>query len=99
MFVAAMLLVPETQQRAQSELDSVIGDDRLATIADKPSLPYVSALITEVFRWQPVVPTGVTHLAMEEDEYRGFRIPRGTVVIPNPWYVIIRPVLQWVLDS
>ncbi|RPD69171.1 cytochrome P450 [Lentinus tigrinus ALCF2SS1-7] len=85
MFMAAMVLFPETQQRAQAELDSVIGPDRLPDIRDKEQLPYLSALLVEVFRWKPVVPTGVAHLAMEEDEYRGYRIPRGALMIPNPW--------------
>ena len=88
MFLAAMVLFPETQRLAQAELDSVVGPDRLPTIHDKAQLPYVSALLVEVFRWQPVVPTGVTHLAMEEDEYKGYRIPSGAVVIPNPWYAL-----------
>ncbi|KAI0718518.1 cytochrome P450 [Cerioporus squamosus] len=85
MFIAAMVLFPETQRLAQTELDSVIGRDRLPTVRDKAQLPYLSALLIEVFRWQPVVPTGVSHLAMEEDEYRGHRIPRGAVLLPNPW--------------
>ena len=87
MFVAAMALFPEVQQRAQAELDSVIGRDRLPTLRDRANLPYVSALLLEVYRWKPVVPLGVTHRVSEEDEYRGFRIPRGTVTIQNPWYV------------
>ncbi|TFK85636.1 cytochrome P450 [Polyporus arcularius HHB13444] len=93
MFVAAMVLFPKAQRLAQAELDAVIGPDRLPTVSDKSSLPYISALITEVFRWQPVVPTGVIHLAMEEDEYRGYHVPRGTVVIPNPWAYSRDPAL------
>ncbi|KAI0753216.1 cytochrome P450 [Daedaleopsis nitida] len=85
MFVAAMALFPEAQQRAQAELGSIIGPGRLPTTSDKASLPYVTALLNEVYRWKPVVPLGVTHRAMEEDEYRGYRIPRGTVTIQNPW--------------
>ncbi|RPD54282.1 cytochrome P450 [Lentinus tigrinus ALCF2SS1-7] len=85
MFLAAMVLFPETQRLAQAELDSVVGADRLPTIHDKAQLPYLSALLVEVFRWQPVVPTGVPHLAMEEDEYKGYRIPAGAVIITNPW--------------
>ncbi|TFK85638.1 cytochrome P450 [Polyporus arcularius HHB13444] len=85
MFVAAMVLFPETQRLGQAELDSVVGRDRLPTIRDKAQLPYLSALLLEVFRWQPVVPTGVSHLAMEEDEYRGYHIPRGAVLLPNSW--------------
>ena len=85
MFVAAMVLFPEKQRLAQAELDTVIGSDRLPTIKDKSALPYVTALMTEVFRWKPVVPLGVTHYSMEDDEYRGYRIPRRTVTIQNPW--------------
>ncbi|KAI0800117.1 cytochrome P450 [Fomes fomentarius] len=82
---AAMTLFPEVQRRAQAELDAVIGSDRLPTHNDKPSLPYITALLTEVYRWKPVVPLGVPHRVMEDDEYQGYRIPRGAITIQIPW--------------
>ncbi|KAI0753229.1 cytochrome P450 [Daedaleopsis nitida] len=85
MFVAAMALFPDVQARAQAELDSVIGRDRLPTIRDKGRLPYTAALVTEVYRWQPVVPVGVPHHVMEDDDYNGYRIPRGAMTMQNPW--------------
>ena len=53
-----MSLYPEAQKRAQAELDIVVGRDRLPTLADRPNLPYVEALVSEVMRWVPVAPMG-----------------------------------------
>lgn len=55
-----MQLYPEVQRKAQEEIDRVVGNDRLPTIADRPNLPYIEALIKEVLRWNPVAPLG-TH--------------------------------------
>lgn len=53
-----MTLFPDIQSRAQAEIDAVVGYDRLPTSADRSSLPYIDALVKEVFRWNPVAPTG-----------------------------------------
>jgi cytochrome P450 len=53
-----MLLFPETQKKAQQEIDTVVGSDRLPTMEDRPRLPYIERLILEVQRWQPIVPGG-----------------------------------------
>ena len=57
-FVLAITLNPEVQRKAQAEIDSVIGSDRLPNMGDQDSLPYVNAIIQEVIRWQPVTPLG-----------------------------------------
>jgi len=49
---------PETQRKAQAEIDRVIGNDRFPTLANMPNLPYTEALVKEVFRWNPVTPLG-----------------------------------------
>lgn len=51
-----MSLFPEVQKRAQAELDSIVGGDRLPNFADRSNLPYVDGLVKEVLRWNPVVP-------------------------------------------
>ena len=84
-FFAAMAMNPEVQKRAQSELDSVVGPRRLPNLDDEPELPYVAALIKECLRWRSVIPTGVAHTSMEEDEYKGYRIPKGSIVVSNIW--------------
>jgi cytochrome P450 len=57
-FFLAMQLYPEVQRRAQEEIDRVIGNDRLPTLADRPNLPYIEVVIKEVLRWNPVAPLG-----------------------------------------
>ena len=45
-----MLAYPEVQKKAQAELDSVIGRTRLPEFSDEEALPYISAVVKEVFR-------------------------------------------------
>jgi cytochrome P450 len=54
----ALTLYPDVQKRAQAELDSVLGRDRLPTFDDKPRLPYIDAMFKELMRWRMVVPLG-----------------------------------------
>jgi len=49
---------PRVQLAAQAELDAVIGNERLPTVADRAQLPYIDAIVKEVFRWGPVTPMG-----------------------------------------
>lgn len=58
-FLLAMLLYPEVQQRAQKEIDSVVGVDRLPDFKDRQYLPYVDALLKEVLRWHSPTPLGL----------------------------------------
>lgn len=46
-----MLLYPEVQQRAQAELDEVVGNDILPSFDDRPRLPYIEAIVKEVLRY------------------------------------------------
>jgi cytochrome P450 len=57
-FALAMVLYPDVQKRAQAEIDSVIGRDRLPTFDDRSSLPYVESVLRETFRWHPILPLG-----------------------------------------
>jgi len=84
-FFLAMTLHPEVAKKAQAEIDHVVGNDRLPTFADRDQLPYVEALVKEVFRWNSVVPTGVPHRAMEDGIHEGYFIPKGSLIIANVW--------------
>ncbi|KAJ3562903.1 hypothetical protein NP233_g9292 [Leucocoprinus birnbaumii] len=86
--IVALLLFPSVQKRAQKELDAVIGRSRLPSLEDKPNLPYLNALVKELFRWKPIVPLGLPHMTTEEDEYRGYHVPKGAVVIGNSWAIL-----------
>ncbi|KAG5716246.1 O-methylsterigmatocystin oxidoreductase [Termitomyces sp. T112] len=82
-FFLAMVLNPEVMKKAQAEIDSVVGKDRLPTFEDRQYLPYVDALAKEVLRWNVVVPNGVAHRSIKDDVHDGYFIPKDTLVIVN----------------
>ena len=49
-------MYPEAQFKAFEEINRVIGQDRLPTLADMENLPYMEALWKETLRWSPPVP-------------------------------------------
>ncbi|KAG6337367.1 hypothetical protein ID866_1740 [Astraeus odoratus] len=87
----AMTLYPNVQKKAQAEIDTVIGFDRLPSFSDRDSLPYVEALVKEVLRWHTVAPLGFPHCVSEDNIYRGHYIPKGSLVFPNVWFMLHDP--------
>ncbi|KAF9072873.1 cytochrome P450 [Rhodocollybia butyracea] len=89
-FILAMALHPEKQRKAQEEIDRLVGTERRPTFEDRSQLPYVESIIKEVYRWNPVGPIAVPHKLSSDttDEYRQWRIPKGSVVIANSWAVM-----------
>ncbi|PCH39553.1 cytochrome P450 [Wolfiporia cocos MD-104 SS10] len=86
-FLLAMVLNPDVYAKAQAEMDRVIGSKRLPDFDDRKSLPYLECVLKETHRWRTVVPLGIPHKTLVHDEYRGFDIPAGTVIIPNIWAI------------
>jgi len=81
-FFLAMTLHTSMQQKAQAELDAVVGTDRLPTPADRARLPYFEALLCEVIRTY-IYGIGVPHMVCEDDVYNGYFIPKGAIVLVN----------------
>ncbi|PYI05122.1 putative cytochrome P450 [Aspergillus sclerotiicarbonarius CBS 121057] len=73
--------------KARAELDALVGRDRLPVFEDKANLPYISAIVEEIFRWRPAGPEGVPHMNREETTYNGYTIPKGSVIIANVWTI------------
>ncbi|CEL58893.1 O-methylsterigmatocystin oxidoreductase OS=Aspergillus flavus GN=ordA PE=3 SV=2 [Rhizoctonia solani AG-1 IB] len=86
-----MALYPEVAQRAQAEIDSVVGRGRLPDFTDRESLPYVEALLQELMRMSPPTPLGFPHTVTEDIEFRGYRIPKGASINPNIWMILHDP--------
>ncbi|RXW13417.1 hypothetical protein EST38_g12437 [Candolleomyces aberdarensis] len=82
---------PDVQSKAQVQIDSVVGPNRLPAVTDIQDLPYVHAIVKEVSRWFTVVPLGVAHSNSEDDEYDGFFIPKGTIIFQNNWAIMHNP--------
>ncbi|KAJ7460150.1 cytochrome P450 [Mycena latifolia] len=87
-FVLAMLSNPDAQKCAQAEIDSLTGGKYLPDFEDEASLPYVSALVKEVLRWRNVAPVGMPHMLTTADEYRGYRLPAGSMILGNTWAIL-----------
>lgn len=86
-----MLAYPETQSRAQAEIDAIVGRARPPSFADYPHLPYIRAMVKEVLRWRPVAPLGAPHRCTEDDWYEGMFIPKGAICLTNLWYMTRDP--------
>ncbi|KZT01834.1 cytochrome P450 [Laetiporus sulphureus 93-53] len=84
-FLLAMVMHPEVYRKAQDEIDKVVGNQRLPELEDRASLPFLECVLKEVYRWNPPLPLGITHRLMADDEYRGFDLPGGSMVISNIW--------------
>ncbi|KAK9170020.1 hypothetical protein Syun_002160 [Stephania yunnanensis] len=71
-WVLALLLDnPEMLAKAQIELDTNVGKDRLVEESDIPNLKYLQALLKETLRMYPVGPLLVPHEAMEDATWEG----------------------------
>ncbi|MCJ1379692.1 hypothetical protein MMC17_002794 [Xylographa soralifera] len=84
-FSALIPAYPDIQKRAQAELDTVVGRDRLPTVEDERNLPYCHAIIKEVERCHNPFWLGTPHVATEDFTYEGQFIPKDTVVVLNTW--------------
>ncbi|KAF7352075.1 O-methylsterigmatocystin oxidoreductase [Mycena venus] len=82
-FILAMIQHPEFQDKAQKEIDAVVGNLRLPEFRDRSELPFVEGILQETLRWRPAVPLGVPHRVMEDNIYHGMLIPKGSLVFPN----------------
>ncbi|KAJ7206114.1 cytochrome P450 [Mycena pura] len=84
-FLMAMILYPSTMQKAQAEIDSFFNAETIPGFSRMNDLPYCFALVKELFRWAPAAPGGFPHYTDTDDEYKGYRIRKGTMVIPCIW--------------
>ncbi|PHH80585.1 hypothetical protein CDD80_844 [Ophiocordyceps camponoti-rufipedis] len=85
-FFQAMLLFPEVAKEAQAEIDRVCGD-RIPDLNDVPDLPYIRGCMKESLRWMPAAVLGVPHAVTQDDDYLGYKIPKGASVIFNVWAI------------
>ncbi|KAH9300627.1 hypothetical protein KI387_012210, partial [Taxus chinensis] len=85
--LAALLQKPEFLRKAQEELDTIIGRDRLIEEADMHELKYLQAIVKETFRLYPAAPLLVPHEAIEDCTIGGYHVSAGTQLIVNAWKI------------
>ncbi|KAJ6503471.1 cytochrome P450 [Mycena vitilis] len=77
---------------------------RLPLFTDRPQLPFIDYICYELLRYAPVTPLGIAHYITglipptikknltdrtpEDDVYKGYRLPKGTTVLPNVWAML-----------
>jgi cytochrome P450 len=83
-FFLMMVVHPAIQDKAQAQIDAVVGKDRLPSIEDRPLLPFIDAIFREVLRYNPI-PLSIPHAAVDDDVYCGFHIPKGSMILTNLW--------------
>ncbi|KAG9074417.1 hypothetical protein FRC06_010714, partial [Ceratobasidium sp. 370] len=90
-FFILITLHPEIARKAQLEIDTVTGRDRLPNLEDVSHMPYFNALLQEVMRTYPSVPLGIPHCASEDIQFRGYLIPKGATIYANIWGMLHNP--------
>ena len=90
-----MALHPEVQKKAQAELDAVVGPTRLPNFEDRKSLVYIEAVVKEALRWHNVTPLGIAHVTREDDEFGGYFVPAGSVMVSNIWSALLYNLMKW----
>ncbi|KAI0129955.1 cytochrome P450 [Xylariales sp. AK1849] len=98
-FFLAMMLFPEVQVKAREEIDRVIGSGRLPEFKDRENLPYIAAVVQETLRWQPIAPLGLPHKTDEDDEFHGYRIPKGSITMAAVKWFLSDPAIYKAPES
>ncbi|KAG6843347.1 hypothetical protein H0H87_005586, partial [Tephrocybe sp. NHM501043] len=86
--ILGLLLNPAALKKAQDEIDRVVGTEQLPTFDYVDLLPYITAITKEALRWRDIAPIAIPHFLHADDEYNGYRLPKGSIVIPNAWAML-----------
>jgi cytochrome P450 len=90
--IAGAATYPDWVARARAQLDAVCGvnAERLPGWEDRDKLPYISAVVKEGFRWRPnIAEIGAPTSLIQDDEYEGYKFPKGTVFTWNAWAIAL----------
>ncbi|KAH0712132.1 hypothetical protein KY289_008091 [Solanum tuberosum] len=80
-----LLRKPNIIDKAQQELDRVIGKERWVEEDDFSELPYIDVIIKETFRLHPLAALLPPHYSIEDCNVACYDKPKGTTVFVNAW--------------
>ncbi|WCJ35507.1 Cytochrome P450 81Q32 [Euphorbia peplus] len=83
--MSLLLNHPKVLQKARTEVDKVVGKDRLVDESDCSRLTYLNSIINETLRLYPVTPLLVPHESSTDCTIGGYDIPAGTMLLVNAW--------------
>ncbi|XP_073127951.1 cytochrome P450 76A1-like [Henckelia pumila] len=85
--MAELLHNPQTLQKLQSELRTLIPPGKKLEEQNLEHLPYLKAVIKETLRLHPPLPFLVPHKAMDPCKMSGYYIPKETQILVNVWAI------------
>lgn len=91
--LAELLNNPMDMKKVQEELDIVVGKSCLVKDAHIPKLPYLKAIVKEVFRLHPPTPLLIPHENTKECVIGGYTIPAKTRAYVNIWAIGRDPII------
>ncbi|XP_030532044.1 cytochrome P450 81E8-like [Rhodamnia argentea] len=91
--MANLLNNPDKLKKAQDEIDSLIGHDRLVEESDVSKLPYLQCIIFETLRLNTTAPLLIPHASSDDCTIGGYFIPRDSIVMVNAWAIHRDPEL------
>uniref|UniRef100_A0A915ED05 CYtochrome P450 family n=1 Tax=Ditylenchus dipsaci TaxID=166011 RepID=A0A915ED05_9BILA len=80
--VIHLLYNPDVQTKLHAELDSVIQTNRFIHLADRPRLPYATAVVNEIQRIANVLPQNLARCNTKDVVVNGHFLPKGTSIMP-----------------
>ncbi|XP_035009889.1 cytochrome P450 2G1 [Hippoglossus stenolepis] len=92
--LSVFIKYPKVQEQMQQEIDTVIGQQRCPYMEDRKSLPFTDAVIHEIQRLMDVVPMNIPHYALQDIAFRGYTIPKNTLIIPL-LHSVLKEEKQW----
>ena len=85
--IAEMVNKPEVMNKAQQELDMVVGKDSIVEESHIYKLPYLSAVMKETMRLHPALPLMVPHCPSKTCIVGGYTVPKGVRIFVNVWAI------------
>ncbi|ESR55072.1 hypothetical protein CICLE_v10023526mg, partial [Citrus x clementina] len=82
--LAELINHPMVLQKAQQEIDQVVGRNGPVQESYVPHLPYIQAIIKESFRIHPPIPL-LNRRALEDCKIGNYISPKGTLLFVNLW--------------
>ncbi|KAK9073408.1 hypothetical protein SSX86_007732 [Deinandra increscens subsp. villosa] len=92
--MSLLLNHPDVLERARTELDNYVGQERFVQETDLTDLPYIQCIVNETLRLFPAGPLLVPHEPSQDCTIGGFDVARGTMVLVNAW-AIHRDPMVW----
>lgn len=78
---------PRVLEKAQAELDAVVGKARRVQDSDIPNLKYIRAIVKEALRLHPIIPLLIPHQSNAACKALGYDIPAKTQLLVNVWAI------------